>query len=117
MDVIETRKLIYDGGQLLVEVLLGIPNLAHIELANAVDSIALVDNSRCLPLSAGQDYVNEVLPRRNNGDLLEIILHHLDEIKLGYLFLYTNTKYHVKPTHKRKASLELKKTMRFQQYI
>jgi hypothetical protein len=87
MDVIQSRKLIYDGGQLLIEVLLGIPNLAHIELANAVDSIALVDNSRCLPLSAGQDYVDEVLPRRDNSDLLEIILHHLADIKFGYLFV------------------------------
>lgn len=87
MDVIQSRKLIYDGGQLLIEVLLGIPNLAHIELADAVDSIALVDNSRCLPLSAGQDYVDEVLPRRDNSDLLEIILHHLADIKFGYLFV------------------------------
>jgi hypothetical protein len=77
MDVIQSRKLIYDGGQLLIEVLLGIPNLTHVELADAIDSITLVDNSRCLPLSAGQDYVNEVLPRRDNSDLLEIILHHL----------------------------------------
>jgi hypothetical protein len=38
-------------------------------------------------MSAGQDYVNEVLPMRDNGNLLEIILHHLDDIKLGYLFL------------------------------
>jgi hypothetical protein len=46
-----------------------------------------VDNCRCLPLSAGQDYVNEVLPRRDNSDLLEIVLHHLVDTKLSYLFL------------------------------
>lgn len=86
VDVIQSGELIDDGGQLFIEVLLGIANLAHIELANAVDSIALVDNSWCLPLSAGQDYVDEVLPRRDNSDFLEIILHHLADVKLGYLF-------------------------------
>jgi hypothetical protein len=78
VDVIQSGKLVSDGGQLFIEVLLGIPNFPHIELANAFDSITLVDNSWCLPLSAGQDYVNEVLTRRDNSDLLEIILHHLD---------------------------------------
>jgi hypothetical protein len=114
VDVIQSWKLINDGGQLFIKVLLGIPNFTHIELANAVDSITLVDNSWCLPLSAGQDYVNEVLPRRDNGDLLEIVLHHLDDIKLSYLFLYRNTKYHVKPIQERRS---LEKTTRFQQHI
>jgi hypothetical protein len=117
VDVIQSGKPINDGGQLFIEVLLGIPNFPHIELANAFDSISLVDNSWCLPLSAGQDYVNEVLTRRDNSDLLEIILHHLDDINLGYLFLYTDIKYHVKPVDKRKRSLDLKKTTRFQQHI
>jgi hypothetical protein len=114
VDVIQSWKLINDGGQLFIKVLLGIPNFTHIELANAVDSITLVDNSWCLPLSAGQDYVNEVLPRRDNGDLLEIVLHHLDDIKLSYLCLYRNTKYHVKPIQERRS---LEKTTRFQQHI
>jgi hypothetical protein len=87
VDVIQSGKPINDGGQLFIEVLLGIPNFPHIELANAFDSITLVDNSWCLPLSAGQDYVDEVLPRRDNSDLLEIILHHLADMKFGYLFL------------------------------
>ena len=87
VDVIQSGELIDDGGQLFIEVLLSIANLAHIELANAVDSIALVDNSWRLPLYAGQHYVDEVLPRRDNSDLLEIILHHLADVKLGYLFL------------------------------
>jgi hypothetical protein len=51
------------------------------------ESISLVNNSRRLPLSAGQDYVNEVLPRRDNSDLLEIVLHHLGDTKLEYQFL------------------------------
>jgi hypothetical protein len=117
VDVIQSGKLVSDGGQLFIEVLLGIPNFPHIELANAFDSITLVDNSWCLPLSAGQDYVNEVLTRRDNSDLLEIILHHLDDINLGYLFLYTDIKYQVKPVDKRKRSLDLNKTTRFQQHI
>jgi len=87
VDVIQSRKLIYDGRELFIEVLLGIPNLAHIKLTNAGDSISLVDNCRCLPLGAGQDYVNEVLPRRDNRDLLKIVLHHLGDTKLEYLFL------------------------------
>jgi len=91
VDVIQSRKLIDDGGELFIEVLLGIPNLAHIKLTNAVDSISLVDNSRCLPLGAGQDYVNEVLPRRDNSDLLEIVLHHLGDTKLEYDSCKTRT--------------------------
>ena len=87
MDVIQSRKLIDDGGEIFIKVLLGIPNLAHIKLTNAGDSISLVDNSRRLPLGAGQDYVNEVLPRRDNSDLLEIVLHHLGDTKLEYQFL------------------------------
>ena len=75
MYVIQSRKLINDGGELFIKVLLGIPKLVHIKLSNAGDSISLVDNSRCLPLSAGQDYVNDVLPRRDNSDLLEIVQH------------------------------------------
>lgn len=55
MDIIQTGEFINDGKQLFIEVLLGIPDLAHIELADAVDSIPLVDNGWCLPLSAGQD--------------------------------------------------------------
>jgi hypothetical protein len=51
------------------------------------ESISLVNNSRRLPLSARQDYVNEVLPRRDNSDLLEIVLHHLGDTKLEYQFL------------------------------
>jgi hypothetical protein len=80
VDIIQAWELINDSGQLFIEVLLSIPNLAHIKLPNARDSISLVDNSWCLPLSAGQDYVNEVLPRRDNSDLLEIVLHHLVDI-------------------------------------
>jgi len=87
VDVIQSRELIDNCGQLFIEVLLGVPNLAHIKLANAGDSITLVDNSRCLPLSAGQSYVDEILPRRDNSDLLEIVLHHLVDTKLSYLFL------------------------------
>jgi len=87
VDVIQSRKLIDDGGELFIKVLLRIPNLARIKLANEGESISLVDNSRCLPLSAGQGYVNEVLPRRDNSDLLEIVLHHLGDTKLEYLFL------------------------------
>jgi hypothetical protein len=41
----------------------------------------------------------------------------LIDINLGYLFLYTDIKYHVKPVDKRKRSLDLNKTTRFQQHI
>jgi len=39
VDIIQSRKLIDDGGELFTEVLLGIPNLAHIKLSNAGEHI------------------------------------------------------------------------------
>jgi hypothetical protein len=77
MDALEARELLNDGRELLMEVLLGEPNLAHVELAQARDCIALVHHRRRLPLCARQDYVHHFLPRRHHRYPLEIVLHHL----------------------------------------
>jgi hypothetical protein len=52
VDVIQSGKLINDG-QLFIDVLLVIPNSTHIELANAAESIALVNKSRCFAYECG----------------------------------------------------------------
>ena len=38
----------------------------------------LVHDSGRLPLGLGEDDVDEVLGRRDHGDLLEVVLHHLE---------------------------------------
>ena len=52
VDLVEARELFDDGGELLVEVGLCVLDFAHVELAEAVDFVALVDNGGSLALGA-----------------------------------------------------------------
>lgn len=76
MDSLKAGELVNDAGELLVEVLLREPHLAHVELTQARDRIPLVHHRRRLSLRARQDDVNHLLPRRDHRYPLEIELHH-----------------------------------------
>ncbi|KAJ0472850.1 hypothetical protein HanHA89_Chr15g0611731 [Helianthus annuus] len=77
MDVIEPRELFDDGGKFFVKVRLCELYFSHVKLTDAIDSIALVDNSRCLPLGPAEYDIDKIFPRRYFGDFLEIVLHHV----------------------------------------
>lgn len=77
MDVVKTREILQDGGNLLMEVRLCILHLSHVELPDAVDGITLVYHGGRLPLRPRQDNVHKLLARRHHRNLLEIVEHHL----------------------------------------
>ena len=52
VDLVEARELFDDGGELLVEVGLSVLDFAHVELAETVDFVALVDDGWGLALGA-----------------------------------------------------------------
>lgn len=62
--------------QLVVEILLREFNLPQVKAADPGNLIVTMDDRRCLSLCLGQDDVDEILHRRNNGDPLEIVLRH-----------------------------------------
>ena len=68
--------------------LLGELYLAHIELANSVDSPACMALRRCLPLRPGKDNVDEVLPRRDRCNLFEVVQRHFSAQKKSLGGLY-----------------------------
>lgn len=55
MNSVKARELLNDGGKLLMKAMLRVFHFAHVELADAGDLVALVDNSWCLTLGAGKD--------------------------------------------------------------
>jgi len=59
-----------------VEVRLRELDLAHVELSESVDSVALVHHGGRLALRPGQDDVHELLARRHHRNPLEIEEHH-----------------------------------------
>lgn len=77
MDIVKTREILQDGGNLLVKVRLCILHLSHVKLPDAVDGIALVHHGGSLPLRPRQDNIHKLLARRHHRNLLEIIEHHL----------------------------------------
>lgn len=75
VDVIESREIGQDLGELLVEVHVCELDLAHIELADANDRIARMHNSWRLPLRLGEDDVNKVRRLRNGLNLVKVVFH------------------------------------------
>ena len=73
MDVVDARELGEDVGELLVDRLLRVLDLLHVELADARDVVALVHDGRRLALRLGEDDVDEVLAGRDDGDPLEVV--------------------------------------------
>lgn len=57
-----------------MKVLLGEFDLSHIEVSDSADLVASMNNCGCLPLSLRQDYIGKILTRRDNSNLLEIVL-------------------------------------------
>ena len=56
--------------------LLSIFHFPHVKLANSRDGVASVDDRGCLSLRFGEDDVDEILRRRDRGDLFEVVLRH-----------------------------------------
>ena len=77
VDVLQLWKLGQDDGQLLVEAGLRKLDLAHVESPDSADLEVPVHHRRRLPLRLGQDDVGEVLRRRDDGNLLEVVVRHL----------------------------------------
>ena len=59
-----------------MEVLLSVLHLAHVELSDSADSIALMDDGRRLPVRLREDDVNEVICAWDDLNLLEVVLWH-----------------------------------------
>lgn len=79
MHIVELRKFVQDGRQLVVERLLGELDLSGVELADSGYLEVFADDRRRLALGAREDNVDEVLGGRNHRDLLEVIVAHLLE--------------------------------------
>ena len=77
VDVLQLWKLGQDDGQLLVEAGLRKLDLAHVESPDSADLEVPVHHRRRFPLRLGQDDVGEVLRRRDDGNLLEVVVRHL----------------------------------------
>ena len=77
VDVLQLWKLGQNDGQLLVEAGLRKLDLAHVESPDSADLEVPVHHRRRLPLRLGQDDVGEVLRRRDDGNLLEVVVRHL----------------------------------------
>ena len=75
--VVQLRELGYDGGQLVVVVLLGELDLARVELADPADLVVAMDHGWSLALCLRQDDVDEVLRRRDHSYGLEVVMRHL----------------------------------------
>ena len=78
VNVVQLRELVQHGRQLVVKVLLSELDFSGVELPDSGDLVVFVDHSRGLALSLGQDDVYEVLGRRYDSDLLEVVVSHLE---------------------------------------
>mmetsp|Transcript_19433 Transcript_19433/g.74612 ORF Transcript_19433/g.74612 Transcript_19433/m.74612 type:complete len:651 (-) Transcript_19433:57-2009(-) len=76
VDLVEDREVIEDTRELVVEVLLRILDLPHVELPDSADSIALVNDRWRLPVGLRQDDVNEVVRAGHDLNLFEVVLRH-----------------------------------------
>ena len=76
VDVVQLGELGHHRGELVVERLLREFHLLRVKLTNAGDLEVPVDDCRRLALSLGQDDVHEVLGRRDDRDLLKIVMTH-----------------------------------------
>ncbi len=74
---IEDGEVGEDLRELVVQRLLRVLDLAHVELANAADRVAGVHDGGRLALRARERDVDKVLARRHGLDLLEVVQHHL----------------------------------------
>ena len=74
--VVQLGKLGHHHRQAVVEGLLSELYLASVELTDAGDLEVAVDDGRRFPLRFGQDDVHEVLGRRDDRYLLEVVVTH-----------------------------------------
>lgn len=79
MNIVELRKFVQDGRQLVVERLLGEFDLSRVELANSGYLEVLADDGGRLALGAREDDIDEILGGGNHRDLLEVVVTHLLE--------------------------------------
>ncbi|MFS8031557.1 hypothetical protein Hanom_Chr17g01547281 [Helianthus anomalus] len=82
MDIVKPRELFDDGRELFVKIRLRKLHFPHVKLTNTIDCIALVNDSRRLPLGSTEYYINKILPRRYFRNFLKIILHHICRSKI-----------------------------------
>lgn len=73
---VQAREFADDGAQLLLDGLLGVLDLPHVELADARDLEARPDDRGRLPLRPSEHNVDDVIARGHRGDALEVVQHH-----------------------------------------
>lgn len=79
VDILQLGEVGQDEAELLAEVALRELDLPHVESPDAADLVLFVHYGGRLPLRLGEDDVDELLGRGHDGDLLEVVLHHLED--------------------------------------